>query len=861
MGKPSAPTIGYWYRPAFHIGITPRKVDAVTAFFGGDKEAWRGSITETGTVNVNAPNLWGGEKDQGGMVGDIDVMFGDADQMPNDYLVATFGDQTAAWRGCTTFVWKGGRYGAMNPYPQPIGVEFRRIKEGWDGDVCWYPEKAEVTVQTATGDPVSGYFQVEVGSYYTLENEVPNYGTVTEAYIATADEIGMNAIAARNAALGDSYTFSGSQYTELHGHPAIVAWDASVSDTIGIAAVRVTPVCPAGYEYSIAEGEPEHPTPYLDAPVVVCTLPGVVAANPAHVLYETLIDSEMGREPIENIDDTSFRAGADKFFAAGFGICPKRDPGQESVEDFQKRIGKLAACSISRSVVDGKWYLDLAWGDYDVDALPIITDDDILSFKMARATLDGAVNSAAVKYFDPMKNASTVTPAVRSLALVAQYGTIHQTYEYPEIPTGGLAARVAQREMQATTTPTAPFDMVCKPTIYKLRPNQYFRLQAPKRGIADMVCLVGSIEHGSLKSGAIKLKATQDIYGMPDSSFVQVEPGVDTRPPATPNAIALQTAFEAPYRQIAATLSRADLAALPDDVGFAMAAAAAPAGELDFTMMADAGAGYEDVGTGHWAATATVNEAASRIATSFTLANGKQLAQVVVGMAAVWDGELVRVDAIDGGAGTITLGRACADTTPQLHAANSRLWFYEVGFGYDTTEYTDGETVDFKLLSRTGSQLLPIGSATPLEIEFHQRQARPYPPAKLRINGEADPVYLFDTLAIAWVHRDRIQQADQLVDTEAATIGPEAGTTYTVRTYIDNVLDGTQSAIAGTSATVAPSGDGTVRIEVEAVRDGITSWQANTREFAYTAAELDPLEMQDGSVLQTQSGDTIYLQG
>jgi hypothetical protein len=70
-----------------------------------------------------------------------------------------------------------------------------------------------------------------------------------------------------------------------------------------------------------------------------------------------------------------------------------------------------------------------------------------------------------------------------------------------------------------------------------------------------MVCLVGEKQSGSLKSGAIKLKATQDIYGMPSASFVQVEPGVDTTPPQTPNAITLQRAIEAPYVELAPSMT------------------------------------------------------------------------------------------------------------------------------------------------------------------------------------------------------------------------------------------------------------------------------------------------------------------
>jgi hypothetical protein len=101
-----------------------------------------------------------------------------------------------------------------------------------------------------------------------------------------------------------------------------------------------------------------------------------------------------------------------------------------------------------------------------LDDLPILTDDDILDFKEQPSTFDSAINSVSVRYFDPERKETIVTAPVRALGLVATFGTIHQTYDFPEIPTAHLATRVALRELLATTTPTRGFDLVTtrKPT-------------------------------------------------------------------------------------------------------------------------------------------------------------------------------------------------------------------------------------------------------------------------------------------------------------------------------------------------------------------------------------------------------------
>src|SRR5690606_29261097 len=116
-------------------------------------------------------------------------------------------------------------------------------------------------------------------------------------------------------------------------------------------------------------------------------------------------------------------------------------------------------------------------------------------------------------------------------------------------------------------------------------------------------------------------------------------------------------------------------------------------------------------------------------------------------------------------------------------------------------------------LPETGSRQLPLDSATALPLTFDARQARPYPPAGLLVNGEENPVLLPGEITLTWAHRDRLLQADQLIDQSAASVGPEAGTTYTVRWYLNDTLVHTDSGITGTASSYTPAGGGLLRIE------------------------------------------------
>ncbi|WP_426117419.1 hypothetical protein [Massilia sp. PWRC2] len=92
-------------------------------------------------------------------------------------------------------------------------------------------------------------------------------------------------------------------------------------------------------------------------------------------------------------------------------------------------------------------------------------------------------------------------------------------------------------------------------------------------------------------------------------------------------------------------------------------------------------------------------------------------------------------------------------------------------------------------------------------------------------------------LTVSWAHRSRILQTAYLVTQGEANIGPEPGTSYTVRIYEETgTLRHTEAGLTGTSWTypiaseIAESGlnrpNEKLSVRLETVRDGYTSWQA-----------------------------------
>jgi hypothetical protein len=224
------------------------------------------------------------------------------------------------------------------------------------------------------------------------------------------------------------------------------------------------------------------------------------------------------------------------------------------------------------------------------------------------------------------------------------------------------------------------------------------------------------------------------------------------------------------------------------------------------------------------------------------LLSGVMLSEVVAGTWAQIGDELVAVLALAGS--ILTVDRGVLDTTPVPHLSGTRVWFGGSRRGEERIERAADEDVDLKLLTRTGLGSLPIADAAALPITLAERLARPYAPGNVTLNSEPWPDEITGNLTIAWAHRDRTQQTAYLVAQDETDIGPEAGTTYTVKIYdgATDTLKRTYSGITGTSQAYTEaqritdfggSGPEEVRVEITAQRDSLDSWQAQVRRFSW----------------------------
>lgn len=570
----------------------------------------------------------------------------------------------------------------------------------------------------------------------------------------------------------------------------------------------------------------------------------IKAMNPAHILYLLYTGQRFGKRPRARMDDASWRAAADTLYSEGLGLCLewKRSDTFKSFRDTV--LGHISA-EIYLSRRTGLITIRLLRDDYDVDSLPLFDEDsgllEITKDESASNDSSSVPSVLYVKYVDAIDGESKQVKGVNSAVAKRDGGQSAQTVEYVGAPTGDIAGRLLQRDMRLKTSGLKRFKIVLDRRGRNLEPGQPFRIRSLRRGIDQIVVRVGRYEDGTLTDGRITITALQDVFSLPLTSFIATPPAGWLPPDREPRAITLRRIFELPYRELAGVVDPANLARLDVTGALMTAVAAAPTSmSLSYSLTDRVGTSgaFVDRGEGDWCPTALLTAVLPIGAgpSVVTLASGDRLEEVFVGQAALIDDEIVRVDAINYSTGVVTLARGCIDTVPAQHAAGARVWFYDNFENADETVYSSGVTLQAQLLTNTGVGQLSPGLAGTDSLTLTGRQGRPYPPGQFKLSGSYYPAAVSGELILTGVHRDRLQQADQLVDTTVGAIGPESGTTYSARLVRADTLAELTSATGLTTPTVtlATGYAGAIIAEMWSIRGGLASQQRQRHQFTYT---------------------------
>ena len=815
---------GYWYHPVFQMALCSGPVDSLNYIYGDTVQAWRGNITTSQTFSINQESLWGGESSEGGIVGDCEIWFGDKDQLPSSYLNSIMPDPSAH-RGVVTYVFKGGKFGAINPYPKPLSFQVTRVLKDWLNDTPWYPEKAPI-VMGGTTDPLALYLALDLsGSMQGARLSAAKASIINvlnflaNNYLSTKKRLDI-AIVGWSESQNPSLIERNVTQTEINNLVSFVnGLSANGSTTFDTAFNQLETFFSSidetqkPYVFFVTDGEAtvgsekpasqivaNHPeiqfygmnieledtsftaqvdnTPQDGVPVIQAdgisnviqqALQQTTAINAVHVIYDILTHPHMMSIPIEQIDDDSFKDCADIIYDEGFGICTTYNPDNETTSDFIKRICNIIGANVRVSTQTGKWQISLIRGAGSIDELPILTNDDILDFTVETLIQDDTINEIRVEYYEPANRQINTTASVQALSLINQMGVINsQVNQYHEISSYDIAAKLALRDLQNNTTSLIRFEIVTNRKPYNWNIGTYFNLSASLYGIDSMACIVTSIDKGSLRSNAIRVQAVQDIYSMPQSTYLINQAPTENRSAPKPSTDGLLV--EAPYIMVLPKDNPTGIGADDIDSGAIMQMAKQPqpeSGNYKFYTQIGSQAQENAIGIGVWTPTIQLADALPYDATTLTYENEVLLNTHGLEGSPLYIGdEILGIVSVDANAKTMQIKRGCADTIPLDHDVGSTGFFFHEAAATDGGEYLYNETITTRIATIAGKLELPAPACPKASITIKGRLYRPYPPAKVRVNGQRRPTSVPGSFQITWNTRNFAAQQDQLIDTE-----------------------------------------------------------------------------------------------
>jgi len=721
-GKGKSQTIGYRYFMTVQYGLCRGPVDEIVQIKAADKSAWPyreggnyydSTITGDRVTSIDAPELFGGEKAEGGIQGSMSALMGTASQIYPDWFKGLLGGDVPDFRGVVSVIFDG-MICALNPYPKKWSFRLRRTTSGWDGPV-WRPDLATI-------------------------------------------------------------------------------W--------------------------LAGGQ-------------------IKAMNPAHILYECITNRAWGRGyDRSRIGDVSWNAAASTLYTEGFGLC-MRWSRQDSLESFIQEVLDHIGGALYVNRETGLLDLDLIRDDYNVNDLPLFDrNSGLLSVDQSEAaTQADAISEVIVKYRDILANGTQEIRAQNLALIQSNEGTSSKTNTYDGIPIVSLAARVAQRDLRTLSASTNRYTVKLDRRAWRIHPGQVFRVSDPDMGIQNLVLRAGKIKDGTLTSGTITVEAALDVFGLSSTAFVSSENPAWVPPVSTPQVIPVRLIREATYQELIGQLSPADLAIL-DVNASALVTAGLRVSQMLLNYSIATRIGSENFavrGSEAFAPGCVCDGAIGYYDTSVAFKNGVDVGLMNAGSLVQVGTEILQIVNINldstGIAGTFTVRRGCVDTVPTPHADATYIIFLGEYAGTDSREYVTSDVVEVKLLSSSSSATLDPVLAPTDTLSVVGRQGRPYVPGAVTINGTPafNNVAVTSNFRIDWAHRDRKMQSDQIVSHWDANVGPEPGTTYTLRFFSSsNALIRTISGITDNFRAFTSADNtltGAMFVELEAVRGGLGSFQ------------------------------------
>lgn len=794
MAKKKKQTIGYKYFASAHFVLCHGPIDAITKISFQDKDAYLNEENSNKTIYINKPSLFGGDEQSGGVQGNIELLFGRAEQQKSSVLQRicakisnAFGGLISAYRGVCSVVFDNVYIGTAPNMPDSKW-RVKRIHTRHDGQQQWYDEKAEIReiIIDNSADILSPMVpppNVTMNYSMVLSEPWGDYSGTNPKH-ATYNNTELSFTVGGVVISGIQDPKPSSQLTATInlpvGHYKGIAYLYSVDDgefyMTGSSRIDST----SSYE----KYEIDFYSYGVEEPAFVCHISGAnttsigIASitlqkffskyggvtgdiNPTHIIRECLTNPIWGIGVSEsNIDDTSFKKAADVLFEEGMGMSIKWTDST-SINEFVDNIKEHINAQLYLDRVTNTWKLYLIRDDYDVSDLISLDESNIRNLDFERRTLAECVNSVTVTYWD-RERAKDSTVTIQDIARIAQQGgVISQSIDYKGFTNSNIAGRIALRDLKtlSSTLASVSFD-VDESFSESWHEGMPFKLSDESYGLSEAVMRIRTIKRGDGINNTVYVEAIEDSFSSPMQSVVEYVPPITSGDSTAKNATAI--AFEVPYIELVEQYGQdevdAKLSNYPD-LGYVGMAAIRPNNQhVNARLYVDAGAGYDERTTLDFCPSASLKTDIGYVDSSFEIQNVAEFELLEVNHRIQVGDEIMAFVSFDTAMNVLTVKRGCFDTVPQQHNAGAKIFGWDNYSGIDNLEYLNGEALSLKALTLTGSDVLELSEAATHSLILSGRAIRPYPPANVKINNIFMPSYIEDDLLITWSDRNRLQE-------------------------------------------------------------------------------------------------------
>lgn len=881
MGGSSSQTVGYKYFAGLQVVIGNCIEYMIN--INPDNRGWIFTKPEeidqlkTGdtSIAVNKPNLFGGDKAEGGWVGTIDIHTGKPSTLrQNEYLAEQDSSLVSSFPYLSHLVIrgpsldKGFQLVSMSGMLKDVLYWPKRIHIKDDGSPQWYDAKSEVP----EGGGNECYFQA--GSYAHNGIYISNIGSLTplnfinysSSYVfggsqsrgqqafeyrfsqaSSKTEYFTIRIQLNSAEALPNLTFSERVFVDnvnvIKNNDSSSFWNYIVDYTFGIVkGGSNTNFVNFSYIYSGSYGGPDDLSDiYFGGPTGVNHTDGYICPidsgdiNAIHKIREIITDDTAMNKPEAMINDANFIAAADRIWDEGLGVSGSftEKSCKEAIDELLYHIE--AGIRVNRQT--GLYEIVLFRDDLlDLDNAQLFDKSNIKTFSIETANIDDVINSVNVNYYD-RDNIKDSSFSLDELGSILSNQSNAETLDFPYFMNRRNAELVGNWKLKQLSTPTRKGSFTTgKYDARKINRYDVVKLTWHNQNMIEVPIRIMKIGLGDGRDNTVTLDWVEVI---PYSSIVFPTINVDpptsnVLPPQPNNSIAFEMPYYEAVQRFGQTQVDTELANNPD-LGYLMVATKKPQNNsINALLFTDNGTGYQQASIVDYCPVVQLDQNISYLDTSFAVKNVSSISQAEVGTLILCDEELMVYQNYDDVTKILTVKRAALDTVPKPHLQDAVFYFYDAFSAFDSEQYVLSEVIDAKVLTTTPSGVQELADATALSVEMDARSIRPYPPANVKINDEYYPDIVSGNIILTWVHRNRIQQTGgSILGWTDSGVSVEAGVQYFAKLYkqTGELLLTKTSTSNSISFDQNEFSDTYLRLDVFSQRDGFDSYQFFSHEF------------------------------